>query len=42
MECTPVSGQLVSIELGYKSRAFEEKARGQATQLFDRVQACRR
>ena len=28
LECTPGSGQIVSIELGYKSRAFGEKAHG--------------
>ncbi len=28
LDCTPGSGQLVSIELGYESRAFGEKAHG--------------
>ena len=37
-DCTPGTGQLTSIEFVYKSRAFVEKAHGQAMQLFDRVQ----
>ncbi len=28
MDCTPLGGQLVPIELDFKSRAFEEEADG--------------
>ena len=39
LECTPGDGQVAATVLDYQSRAFEEKAHGQAPQLFDRVQA---